>query len=44
LFLLAETLGRTVNELTDQMSVAEFSEWAAYFEWKNQQQRRGGDG
>tara|TARA_Y100000310_G_scaffold328252_1_gene396095 strand:- start:1070 stop:1183 length:114 start_codon:yes stop_codon:yes gene_type:complete len=37
-------LSRTVDELIDQMSVEEFAEWAAYFEWKNQQQRRGGDG
>ena len=22
----------------------EFAEWAAYFQWKNQQQRRGGNG
>jgi len=44
LFLLAETLGRTVNELVDQMSVDEFNEWAAYFKWRNEQQRRGGDG
>ena len=48
MFLLAETLGRTVNELVDQMSVDEFAEWSAYFQWKNEQQRaqekKGGGG
>jgi hypothetical protein len=40
LFLLAETLGRTVNELVDQMSVGEFAEWSAFFRWKAEQQRQ----
>jgi len=48
LFLLAETLHRTVNELVDQMSVAEFAEWSAFFRWKTDQQRQqkkgGGNG
>lgn len=40
MFLLAETLGRTVNELVDQLSIDEFVEWAAYFRLKNEQQRQ----
>jgi hypothetical protein len=44
LFLLAETLGRTVNELLDQMSVEEFAEWSAFFRWKNEQKKGGGGG
>ena len=37
-------LGRTINELVDQLSVQEFTEWAAYFQWKNEQQKGGGNG
>jgi len=26
------------------MTVEEFAEWAAYFQWKNEQQKGGGNG
>lgn len=38
LFLLAETLGRTLDEMAD-MTLAEFHEWSAYFRWKAERQK-----
>jgi hypothetical protein len=40
---LAETLGRTVEEIENEMSVTEFFEWAAFFDYKAKEQKKAVD-
>tara|TARA_Y100000588_G_scaffold372217_1_gene444521 strand:- start:2577 stop:2759 length:183 start_codon:yes stop_codon:yes gene_type:complete len=40
LFFLAETLGTTVNDLAERLSVSEFLEWHEYFKIKNEAEKK----
>tara|TARA_B100000925_G_C21717757_1_gene349549 strand:+ start:382 stop:564 length:183 start_codon:yes stop_codon:yes gene_type:complete len=43
LFFLAETLGYTVNDLAERLSVSEFLEWHEYFKIKNEAEKKAMD-
>jgi hypothetical protein len=43
LFHLAEKLGRTVGELECEMSVSEFFEWSAFFDWRAKEEKKAMD-
>ena len=43
LFYLATKLGCTVAELEDKLTVVEFFEWMAYFDWKAKEEKKAMD-
>ena len=43
LFIIANELGRTVGELETRLTITEYLEWIAFFEWKSAQEKKAMD-